>query len=133
MSVMDSNSPTESVMTAGGADQQLASLNMAAALERVAGDIELLREVARLFLEAAPELMAEIMAAVESQDASALERAAHSLKGSIGTFGAEHAWKAAYHVECLGRKGDLREAGAAVNSLQRALKQLEQDLQTLSL
>lgn len=132
MDVMDSNSPTEGVATVGGADQQLASLNMAAALERVAGDIELLREVARLFLEAAPELMAEIMAAVESHDASALERAAHSLKGSIGTFGAEQAWRAAYHVECLGRKGDLREAGAAVNSLQQALRQLEQDLQTLS-
>ena len=117
---------------AAGADQQMAGLNLSAALERVAGDLDLLREVARMFLEAAPDLMAEIMAAVESRDAAKLERAAHSLKGSIGTFAADHAWKAAYEVECLGRKGDLREAGAAVGSLQKALRQLEQDLLRLT-
>lgn len=124
--------PAGGVTPPPGADTQLASLNLAAALECVAGDFDLLREIARMFLETAPELMAEIMTAVESHDAAALERAAHSLKGSVGAFAAEKAWQAAYQVECIGRRGDLREAAAAVSALQQALKRLEEDLAALS-
>ena len=60
---------------------QIARLNSAVALERLGGDEELLREVARLFLEEYPVLLLEIRQAVAAQDAEALQRAAHSLMG----------------------------------------------------
>ena len=65
---------------------ELAKLDCAVALERLGGDEELLREVARLFLDEYPMLINEIRSAAAVMDASALERAAHSMKGSVSNF-----------------------------------------------
>jgi len=77
---------------------QLSNLDHALALERVGGDRSLLREIAVLFLDEYPRIMAEIRAALEAGNAVALERAAHSLKGSalgVGAFDVAKACEAA--------------------------------------
>ena len=69
------------------------------ALERVGGDEELLKEIADLFVEDAPQLLEAIRVAIEAKDGAALHRAAHSLKGSVANFGAEKAVETAFQLE----------------------------------
>ena len=67
----------------------------AAALEGLDGDEELLQDLAAVFLEDSPRLMAAVRQAVAEGDPGRLERAAHSLKGSVANFGARAASEAA--------------------------------------
>ena len=78
---------------------ELRALDRSLALSRVGGDVELLQEIAQLFLEDAPNMLAAIDLALRSGDAHALERAAHSLKGSVSNFGAQCAYEAAFSLE----------------------------------
>lgn len=100
---------------------ELAKLDCAVALERLGGEEELLREVARLFLDEYPMLMNEIRSAAALRDASALERAAHSMKGSVSNFGTERVYDAAYALERMGRAGDLSTAAECIEKLESAL------------
>jgi len=103
---------------------QLTALNRAVALERLGGDEELLREIAGLFLEDTQELVEEIRRAAYARDAAALQRAAHTLKGSVGNFGAEGTFEAAYQLEKMGRSGDLTGVEDAVLRLGAELDRL---------
>ena len=104
--------------------EQLISLDHAVVLERLGGDEELLQEVAQLFLEEYPTLLSEINEAAQTGDALRMERAAHSLKGSIANFGAEQAVQAALTVEKIGRSGDLKDAAQAYEQLAALMRQL---------
>jgi HPt (histidine-containing phosphotransfer) domain-containing protein len=104
--------------------RQLANLDRAVALERVGGDTALLREIVGLFLEEYPRLLAEIRSSLDSGDPVRLERAAHSLKGSVGNFGARAAFDAALRLELLGRAHDLGPGEDAWQSLQREMERL---------
>ncbi len=114
-----------------GFGNQLANLNRAVALERVGGDFELLQEIAKLFLEHSPELILEMRTAIESGNAKALEHAAHSLKGSVGNFGADACYEAAYQLERLARKGDLSAAAPAYLRLEHEVALLQPALAAL--
>jgi len=102
-----------------------------AALMRVEGDIELLLEIVEVFLEDSPRLMARIRTAVERQDLSSLEQAAHTLKGSVGNFCAPAAYAAASKLEKLGREGNMTGQQEAWNELQKTMEQLRLALMSL--
>ena len=112
---------------------QIARLNSAVALERLGGDEELLRDVARLFLEEYPVLLLEIRQAVAAQDAEALQRAAHSLKGSVSNFGADAAYNAASMLEMMGRTLDLAHVERGLAELDEALQYIHPALLELAL
>jgi len=116
---MDSGDPT-------------AILNLAAALDRVGGDRELLEEVALVFLETSGELLGKVRKAVGAGDAAALERAAHALKGSVGNFGAEPAYQAAMRLEKMGRSRDLTGVEDALRALETELERLRPALASLT-
>ena len=99
-------------------DQEL-NFDPGAALKRVDGDRELLREIAGLFFEDTPRLVAEVRNAIQRGDGKALERSAHTLKGSIGNFGARTAFEAAFSLEQMGRNGDFARASEAFTQLER--------------
>jgi HPt (histidine-containing phosphotransfer) domain-containing protein len=101
------------------------------ALSRAGGDIALLREIAMLFLDNYGQWLTEIRDAAVRGDASALERTAHSLKGSVANFGAGAAVKAALELEQLGRRRDLAELAKAVDTLALALAALRPELEAL--
>ena len=67
------------------------SFDIAVAMERVDGDLELMKELAGLFLGECPQRMAEVRQAIDRKDGPGLQRAAHYLKGSVGNFGARRA------------------------------------------
>jgi two-component system, sensor histidine kinase and response regulator len=111
---------------------QLARLNSAVALERLGGDEELLREVAQLFLEEYPTLMTQIRAAVSAGDPEALQRAAHSLKGSVSNFGADAAYHAAFALELMGRNREMGQAQSGLTALEEALEYIHPALAELA-
>jgi len=102
------------------------TIDRAAALARCGGDLDLLREVAQLFLDNASLLMFEIRKAVDGRDAPTLARAAHTLKGSVANFGADAASKAALRLEKLARGAG---PGGEMPGLEEALATLEAEME----
>jgi len=111
---------------------QLAVLDKAIALSRVGGDAELLQEMAQLFLEEYPSQLEAVRAAVLARDPKAVERSAHSLKGSVGNFGAAAAHQAALQLEMLGRKGELGDVESALVQLEEAFLYLQPEMESLA-
>jgi PAS domain S-box-containing protein len=99
-------------------------LDMAQALNRVGGDRGLLNELAAMFLNDCPAQQAELRAAVERGDGPVVQRLAHTIKGAVGTFGAQGASEAARALETMARQGDMSQATAATAALDRELARL---------
>jgi CheY-like chemotaxis protein/HPt (histidine-containing phosphotransfer) domain-containing protein len=70
-------------------------LDWPAALLRLDGDEDLLRELAALFLQDGPQLWHEVTDALAAQDGKRAARALHSLRGVLVNFGAARAIAAA--------------------------------------
>jgi len=107
------------------------ALDRAAVLARLDGDEELLAELAGLFIQESPKLLAAIQQAIERADPKGLERAAHALKGSVGNFAVPTAVKAAQTLENMGHEGNLAAADAAYAVLQQEIAGSVQILQNL--
>jgi PAS domain S-box-containing protein len=103
-----------------------------AALARVNGEHALLQELAGLFLEDCPKLMADIRHAVSTRDAARLRRAAHTLKGSAGNFAAGAAAKAALILEMCGKENNLTNVDAALDRLEQEMERLTPAMQQLA-
>jgi CheY-like chemotaxis protein len=110
--------------TAGTSASDGTVFDRQATLARVKGDREMLQEIVRLFFAEAPALLARIQTAIAHGDGRALERAAHSLKGTVMSFGAQAAGAAALRLEVLGRGGDWTQAITACAELEREIAQL---------
>jgi two-component system sensor histidine kinase/response regulator len=103
----------------------------AVALSRVGGDVDLLKEIAVLFLDDYPKSLHELHQAVETRDARRLERTAHGLKGSVSNFGARPAVDAALQLETMGRAQKLVEVEQVLHTLELALAALRPELESL--
>jgi CheY-like chemotaxis protein len=95
-----------------------AVFNQAVALEQVEGDEELLAELAELFRGDSARLLEEIKQAIAREESQGLERAAHTLKGAAGNFGAQGVVVAAERLEKMGQAGELVEAEAVCAGLE---------------
>jgi PAS domain S-box-containing protein len=107
------------------------AMDYQAALDYVAGDTDLLREVAEVFLKAEPGMRGAVEAAIRQRDSAQLKRAAHTLKGSASTFGARAVYEAARRLELMGANDNLQgadqawvELTAALDALCAALREL---------
>jgi CheY-like chemotaxis protein len=107
-----------------GASPAGAALDWGAALKRVAGHEDLLRQLAHLFLKEAGTWVPELRQAVTQRDAAKVRRLAHTVKGSAATFAAEPTVQAALRLEVMGRDGDLAGAGEAFAELEQELGRL---------
>ncbi len=101
------------------------ALDRTAILDRLGGDLDLIREIVNLFLDEYSSHLSRIREAFSRRDAEAIQRAAHAFKGMIANFGAQAAVDAAQRVEMAARQGDLEEA-------QRALFLLEDEAMRLA-
>jgi CheY-like chemotaxis protein/HPt (histidine-containing phosphotransfer) domain-containing protein len=99
-----------------------------AALARVRGDHEMLADIVALFFTETPVLLCALREAIARGDAQALMRAAHSLKGTVSSFGAPAARQAALRLEEMGRSGHVMQAGSACAALEREMGYLAQAL-----
>ncbi len=78
-------------------------------------DLRMTREVVSLFVNDAPLRLQAIAAAVAANDAQALSRAVHALKGAASNVGA-----AAMHAVCIGLEAEAQvppDAGARLDQL----------------
>ena len=102
------------------------------ALARVGGDPQLLSEIAALFLQDLPRGLGELRKAVAARDAAAIERHAHSLKGSVSNFGALESRNAAQDLETKARTGSLTGIDESLAKLEHALDLLRPELESLT-
>ncbi len=115
-----------------GAEPLRPALDRELALSRVGGDLQLLQEIAELFLGDSDRMMSEVDRAVELNDAKALDRAAHTIKGCVSNFGAQALYDAALTLERMGRSGDLTDLHPRYRTLQLEMAQLVTDLRGLT-
>ncbi|HTP87040.1 MAG TPA: Hpt domain-containing protein [Bryobacteraceae bacterium] len=108
------------------------ALNLTAALDRVGGDEELLRELAGLFIDDYPRQLQQIEEAIGKQDWKTAEREAHSLKGAVANFGASDASEAARAVEFAAREGRYSELSALLEGTRAEMVRVRAELDRLS-
>jgi two-component system, sensor histidine kinase and response regulator len=107
------------------------SLDMAAALDRLGGDRELYYELVDVFKTEYPGIEAEMRHAIEGSDARALERSAHTLKGSSANLGAVGVSDTSLELEKMARSGDLQGVGEQFKHLQQEVERLYSELEAL--
>jgi two-component system sensor histidine kinase/response regulator len=101
-------------------------------LGRVGGDRELLRELLSIFRQESPRLLNLIGHSLRVGDARGLEQAAHTLRGSVGSFGATTAAQLALALEIAGRDGAIAEASDHMSALAREVSRIEAGLAALA-
>ena len=97
-------------------------IDMEEIMEILDGDKELLIECFDELLNSMPLALAEIQSAIEQGNASGLDQAAHSLKGSLKYMAAAHAADVAYQLETMGKDNSL---GAAYDILRNLYEECE--------
>jgi len=126
-------SPVDTVgLAPAGPTSQPAACDIAAALERMDGDVELLKMLAAIFLSECPQRMAEIRQAINQRDTSKLLHSAHTIRGSVANFGARDAVEAARRLEIDASAQDWDQAEKDWAALEKALGGLEPVLVQLS-
>jgi two-component system, sensor histidine kinase and response regulator len=103
-----------------------------AALDRVEGDRELLRNMVGVFAMQWRERLTEITRATGCRDRAVVERVANNLKQSLGSFGARKASRIAQELEELGRKRSFDALGKKCDSLRIEIEHLVSALKELS-
>jgi two-component system sensor histidine kinase/response regulator len=101
------------------------------AIAHLEGDVDLLKEIAAMFVDQCPSLVDRMRDAVSRRDPVEIERAAHTIKGSVGNFAAKAAFEAAQRLERIGREGTLDDAEAARVNLEDELERLKPELVAL--
>lgn len=101
-------------------------------LDSVMGDRALLTEMAELWLTDSAKQESQIRNGLDSGDAIMVQRAAHALKGSVGTFQASAAQDAANQLEMSAKDADLVGARKAFERLLTQIDLVRQDLRQLA-
>ncbi len=106
-------------------------LDLDGVLERMGGDLELLVEVAGMFLRHWPELHARMTRAIGAGDALGLAQAAHRVKGGAANIGAERVSALAAALEKRARAGGSVDHGESVVRLGAAVEELERAMEAV--
>jgi two-component system sensor histidine kinase/response regulator len=101
-------------------------------LERVGGDRELLADLVVLLKEECDHLVPAIQEAVEEEDPTVLEQAAHKLKGSVGQMAAGFAYGTARELEHCGRTGEIGSAREPAGRLEAEIVALLEALEAFT-
>jgi HPt (histidine-containing phosphotransfer) domain-containing protein len=95
------------------------------------GEADVLSEVLTLFLDDVPGRIARLRAAWQAGDAVAVQRAAHSLKGSAGNIGATQMLAVCTQLDQQGRSGDLSLLPPLVESLDAEFAKVAAEIERL--
>jgi len=127
-------SRTESIPFAvqNGTNSVLPAIDRAALLARVGNKRQRLSKLVGIFKDSCPGMLQAIRDALGRDDAAGLSRAAHTLKGSIGSLGGTIAFEAAKKLEDVGTSGDLSQAPAALANLEKEVARFRSALVMLS-
>lgn len=95
----------------------------AGAVERVDGDLSLLRDLVKLCREQCDSRMMVLLHDVRHKDLPAIKRQAHLLKGSLGNVGAGVAYDAAVALEKAALNNQIEEVEPLAESFIRAINE----------
>ena len=98
---------------------------------RVDHDRDLLREVAAVFAEEAPKLLARIDEGIRAGLASDVKKATHKLKGSLLQFSARSAVATAQELEGKAESGPVAGAAPLLNRLRQEIDLLVEALNAM--
>ena len=90
-------------------------------LNQFGDEPEIIAELRDLFLEDFPRQLAHIREGLAENDVQRVARAAHSLKGASGTFGADRVYQVSLSLEHLARDGRLDEVAMGYDLLSEEL------------
>ncbi|MBL8295335.1 MAG: Hpt domain-containing protein [Bryobacterales bacterium] len=88
--------------------------------------------MAEIYLAEYPPLLDKIRSAVSSKDCDALQRSAHTLKGSLAILGAEPAAALALSLETQGRQNHLDSADEILSHLEEELIRVHHEMHALA-
>ncbi|MCI0433252.1 MAG: Hpt domain-containing protein [Gemmatimonadetes bacterium] len=84
---------------------------------RAVGGQSFVQQIATLFMNDAPKRAERMHKGAIAGDMEAVERGAHSIRGSCGAFGADHLTELCRHVEGLVRSGQLNQIVKEVSAV----------------
>jgi HPt (histidine-containing phosphotransfer) domain-containing protein len=113
-------------------DLQSAGFDPESLWERVDGDLDLLRDLTRIFQEEFPAIMGRAEAAIQRGDAAGLAQSGHKIKGSLLQFSAPAGAAAAQGLEELGRSGRVAGAETLMHTLRHEVEVLMSSLNTMA-
>ncbi|MFH1117490.1 MAG: response regulator [Pseudomonadota bacterium] len=87
-------------------------------MDRIGEDPEVIEELIEAFLESYPRLFGQAREAVMGNDADALRRAAHTLKGILANYSAPAAFRAAADLETTARLQAMTEARSLLDNVE---------------
>jgi HPt (histidine-containing phosphotransfer) domain-containing protein len=90
--------------------------------------MEFLAETVEMLVEDGPTLLGKVSDGIAADDAAAVARDAHALKGMISNFCAPETQAAALELERMGKSGDLSSASTALEQLRAQLDSLINEL-----
>lgn len=125
------NALAQSAPSASTTAPDLPVLDIAGFQAQVAYDRELMVEIIDLFLEERLQDMTEMTEAVANRDLQALMRAAHTIKGSLGSLHASLARYRAQELETAAKTGNYQACIALLSALEEDLGNLEPQLLSL--
>jgi CheY-like chemotaxis protein/HPt (histidine-containing phosphotransfer) domain-containing protein len=99
-------------------------------MDRIGNDADLFRELLAMFQASLPRLMEDLAGALESGDAQAMSRTAHSLTGSLLNLSANPAAAAARAIEKRARSGKMTGIEEEMSTLREELVELQAALPT---
>lgn len=86
-------------------------------LDSVGGDLDFMLELVEAYISSTPELFTTIQQALETANATALQRAAHSLKSGSASLGALSFANQCKELEDIGKSGLLEGASQKFTEL----------------
>lgn len=117
--------------TAITVDQDVPVLDQSRLLEQFGGEPEIMAELRDLFLDDFPQQLSSMKEGIAAGDAVQVARAAHSLKGASGTFGAERVYLVTRALEELARADDLAGVELGLGLLQEELDRVCTEISVL--
>ncbi len=103
------------------AEPVIADWDRPGALARMDGDDAFLRELAAMFIEQCPQLLAVLETAIQKRDASAIARAAHAIKGNVASLGGTAAYDQSRRLEAKAEACELDNIDQLSTELERRL------------
>lgn len=97
-------------------------------MERFMDDEDLARDIIQAFLSDIPGQITALKKHLASEDAPAVQRQAHSIKGAAANAGAGRLRRAAFEMETAGKAGNLALAAALLPLVEEQFRLLEETL-----
>jgi HPt (histidine-containing phosphotransfer) domain-containing protein len=113
------------------ADDAVPLLDLDGMLDNLNHDLELIMGIADVFLADVDSELEALQLAVAAGEAEAVYRAAHSLRGMVGNFGAGPAVAVLNRLEKNAQAGDVGDAAAMRNEADALVRRLAAEVRSL--